>query len=70
MWESNGPIYVPAAFHHVAWILSETIALSFVFALLAKPTMDVPAAVVELISDRKRVKSRATRAAFEFLCKP
>jgi hypothetical protein len=67
MWESNGPIYVPSAFQHVAWINFETVALSFVLVLLAKPRMSVPLAVIDLISDKKRVKSRVTRAAFEFL---
>jgi hypothetical protein len=70
MWESNGPIYVPTAFQHVTWIHFETIALSFVLALLAKPKMEIPQAIIELIADKKRVRSRVTRAAFSFLYKP
>jgi hypothetical protein len=70
MWESNGPIYVPAAFRHVAWIHFETIALAFVLGLLAKPKMEVPTTVVQLMADKKRVRSRVTRAAFEYLSKP
>lgn len=70
LWESNGPIYVPSAFQHVAWISFETVALSFVLAMLAKPKMRVPQAIVDLLADPKRVKSPVTRAAFEFLHKP
>ena len=58
MSDSNRPTYVPAAFNHVAWIHFETIALSFVLALLAKPKMEVAPAIVELIANKKRVKSR------------
>lgn len=70
MWESNGPTYVPSAFQHVAWINFETIALSFALAMLAKPSMHVPKAVVDLVADQERVKSRITPAAFAFLHKP
>ncbi|MGP8259034.1 MAG: hypothetical protein ACLQM6_03670 [Acidobacteriaceae bacterium] len=67
LWESNGPIYVPAAFNHVSWIHFEIIALSYVLAMLAKPKMRVLPAMSRLFADNKRVKSRVTRAAFDYL---
>lgn len=70
MRDSNGPIYVRAAFNHVAWIYFETFAVCFVLLLLAQPKQAVPAPVVELLNDVKRVQSRATRAAFEFFHTP
>ena len=67
LWESNGPIYVPAAFNHVTWIHFETIALSYVLAMLAKPKMRVLPVMSKLFADDKRIKSRVTRAAFDYL---
>ena len=66
-WESNGPIYVPAAFNYVAGIHFETIALSYVLAMLAKPKMRIPPAISRLFADDMRVKSRVTRASFDHL---
>lgn len=65
--ESNGPIYVRSAFDHVAWMQFETLGVCFVLVLLARPKQRLPKAAVELFQDVKRVKSRATRAAFELL---
>jgi len=67
MRSSNGPIYVRSAFNHVAWLHFETLGLCFVLVLLARPRMIPSAAVAKLFSDVKRVKSKATRAAFQFL---
>jgi hypothetical protein len=65
--ESNGPIHVRTAFNHVAWMQFETLGACFVLVLLARPKQWLPAPAVELFHDVKHVKSRATRAAFEFL---
>jgi hypothetical protein len=45
----------------------ETLGLCFVLLLIARPKQHLPEPVVELFRDVKRVKSRVTRAAFEFL---
>lgn len=70
MRKSNGPIYVRAAFSHVAWIHFETFALCFTLLLLARPKMQAPTDIVGLLADKKRVRSRVTRAAFDFLHQP
>ena len=67
MRKSNGPIYARSAFNHVAWMQFETLGLCFVLLLIARPKQHLPEPVVELFRDVKRVKSRVTRAAFEFL---
>ncbi len=65
--ESNGPIYVPSAFNHVAWMHFETIALAYVLALIARPKMRISPKIRELFEDTDRVRSRVTRAAFAHL---
>ncbi len=70
MRKSNGPIYVRSAFNHVAWIHFETFALCSTLLLLARPQMQIPADIVNLLADTERVKSRVTRAAFNFLYQP
>ncbi len=65
--QSNGPIYVKAAFNHVSWIQFEAIGLCFVLLLIARPKNTIPQAAVDLFADVKRLKSRVTRAAFQFL---
>lgn len=65
--ESNGPIYVKSAFNHVAWVHFETIAITYVLAMIARPKMRVSPAIRELFADTDRVKSRVTRAAFMYL---
>jgi hypothetical protein len=65
--ESNGPIYVRSAFNHVAWMQFETVGLCFVLLLIARPKRHLPESAVESFRDVKRLKSRVTRAAFEFL---
>jgi len=65
--QSNGSIYVCSAFNHVAWMQFETLGVCFVLVLLARPKQRLPEPAVELFHDMKRVKSLATRAAFEFL---
>lgn len=67
MRESNGPIYVNSAFNHVAWMQFEVMGLCLVLLLIARPKQHLPAPAIELLEDVKRVKSRVTRAAFEFL---
>lgn len=67
MRESNGPIYVKSAFNHVAWMQFEVMGLCLVLLLIARPKQHLPAPAIELLEDVKRVKSRVTRAAFEFL---
>jgi hypothetical protein len=67
MRKSNGPIYVRSAFNHVAWMQFETLGLCFVFLLIARPKQVLPEPAIELFRDVKRVKSRVTREAFEFL---
>jgi hypothetical protein len=67
MRESNGPIYVASAFKHAAWMQFETLGLCFVLVLIARPKQRLPEVVVELFEDVKRLESRVTRAAFEFL---
>jgi hypothetical protein len=64
---SNGPIYVASAFNHVAWMQFETVGLCFVLVLLARPKQRLSEPALELFRDVKRVKSKVTRAAFEFL---
>jgi hypothetical protein len=67
MRESNGPIYVRSAFNHVAWMQFEAMGLCLVLLLIARPKQHLPGPAIELLEDVKRVKSRVTRAAFEFL---
>lgn len=67
MRASNGPIYVKSAFNHVSWIQFETMGLSFVLLLLARPHAKVSQPVMELFEDVKRVRSKVTRAAFKAL---
>jgi hypothetical protein len=67
MRESNGPIYVRSAFNHVAWVQFETLGLCVVLLLIARPKQVLPAPAIEVFRDAKRVKSKVTRAAFEFL---
>lgn len=67
MRQSNGPIYVCSAFNHVAWMQFETFGACFVLLLLAPPKQRLPKAALDLFGDVRRVKSRTTRAAFEFL---
>jgi hypothetical protein len=67
MRKSNGPIYVRSAFNHVAWMQFETLGLCFVLLLIARPKQRLPEPVVQLFQDVKRVKSRVTRAALQFL---
>lgn len=67
MRKSNGPIYVASAFKHVAWMQFETLGLCFVLLLIARPTQVLPEPAIELFRDVKRVKSRVTRAAFQYL---
>jgi len=45
----------------------ETLGLFFVLLVLARPTMILPVSVTELFGDVERVKSKAPRAAFQFL---
>lgn len=66
--QSNGPIYVGSVFKHVAWLQFETIGFCFVLAKLARPKLSLPKAALDLLDDPERVKSRVTRAAFQFLC--
>ncbi len=67
MRKSNGPIYVGSLFKHVAWMQFETLGLCFALVLIARPKQPLPEPAVELFRDVKRLKSRVTRAAFEFL---
>lgn len=67
MRKSNGPIYVGSLFKHVAWMQFETLGLCCALLLIARPKQRLPEPAVELFRDVKRVKSRVTRAAFEFL---
>lgn len=67
MRESNGPIYVSSLFKHVAWLQSETLGLCFVLLLIGRPKQHLPEPVIKLFNDTERVRSRVTRAAFEFL---
>jgi hypothetical protein len=67
MRESNGPIYVASALKHVAWMQFETLGLCFVLVLLARPKQRLSEPVLELFRDVERVKSKVTRAAFQFL---
>lgn len=67
MRKSNGPIYVGSVFKHVAWMQFETLGLCFVLVLLARPNQVIPEPTIELFRDVKRLKSKVTRAAFEFL---
>lgn len=67
MRESNGPIYVKSAFNHVTWMQFETLGLCFVLLLIARPKQVLPEPAIELFRDVERLKSRVTRAAFEFL---
>ena len=67
MRESNGPIYVRSAFNHVTSIQCEVIGLCFVLLLIARPKQQLPTAAIELFNNLKRLKSRATRAAFQYL---
>jgi hypothetical protein len=67
MRQSNGPIYVRSVFNHVAWTQFETLGLCFVLVLLARPKLQLPETAVELLNDPARVKSRVTRAAYNFL---
>lgn len=64
---SNGPIYVQSAFNHVSWMEFETIGACFVLLLLSRPKQKLPKPVIELFDDVSRLKSRVTRAAFQFL---
>ncbi len=66
MRESNGPIYVASAFKHVAWMQFETLGLCFVLLLIARPKQVLPEPAIELFRDVKQVKSRVTRAAFQY----
>lgn len=65
MRKSNGPIYVRAAFNHVAWIEFETFALCYILVLLARPNLPAPTAIHTLFTDPSRAKSRVTRAAYQ-----
>jgi hypothetical protein len=67
MRESNGPIYVGSLFNHVAWMQFETLGLCFVLLLIARPKQPLSEPVIELFRDGERLKSRVTRAVFEFL---
>ena len=67
MRKSNGPIYVGSLFKHGAWMQFETLGLCFVLLLIARPKQPLPGPAIELFRDLKRVKSRVTRAAFDFL---
>ena len=67
MRKSNGPIYVRSAFTHVAWIQSEVLAVCYVLALCARPTLPAPKPILELFENQDRAKSRVTRAAFQRL---
>jgi len=67
MRESNGPIYVRSAFNHVAWMQFEALGLCFVLLLIARPKRCLPEHAVELFGDVKRVRSKVTRAAFQFV---
>jgi hypothetical protein len=69
MRESNGPIYVGSAFKHVTWIYFEVLGLCFTLVMLARPKMPAPKAILNLIADTNRLKSRVTRAAFQELNK-
>jgi len=70
MRNSNGPIYVRKAFNHVSWLYFESLGLCFVLVLLARPKLKLPPPVLDLFSDTNRIRSRVTRAAFEFLYDP
>ena len=67
MRASNGPIYVTSAFEHVSWIQFEVIGLCYVLALIARPKLVIPEAVVKLFDNVTQLKSRVSRAAFEAL---
>ncbi len=67
MRKSNGPIYVGSLFKHVAWMQFETLGLCFALLLIARPKQPLPGPVIELFQDVKRMKSRVTRAAFQYL---
>ena len=42
MWESNGPIYVSAAFSHIFEMQVSTFAASYVFSKIARPGFTLP----------------------------
>ena len=42
MWNSNGPIYVPGAFHHATNLFIDTVMTSYLLVKLARPTCDLP----------------------------
>jgi len=67
MRNSNGPIYVPRAFHHSMWIQTEIMGLLFVLVLIANPNTRFDQIVVDLFADTSKVKSPVTRAAFQIL---
>lgn len=64
--ESNGPIYVRGAFRHCTKLHTETVALCFLFAKIARPTFPRPIAVEALVFKAKSITS-PTRAAWEQL---
>ena len=78
----NSLLYLLKAFLEVVWghhrwgffaglaILLLLVVNSPSGQMLAKPRMDVPKAIVDLVADQERIKSRVTRAAFAFLHKP
>jgi len=65
--QSNGPIYIRLAFEHVSWIQFETVGLCFVLLLLTRPKAKLPAPLLELFEDTKRLRSRVTRESFHLL---
>jgi hypothetical protein len=42
MWNSNGPIYVPRAFHQATNLFIDTVMTSYLLVKLARPTSDPP----------------------------
>ena len=64
---ATGRSHVASAFKHVTWMQFETLGFCFVLLRIARPKQCLPEVAVELFDDLNRVRSRVTRAAFQFV---
>jgi hypothetical protein len=67
LWRSNGPVYDRKAFVLVDGLFQETLALCWVLAKLARPSMTLPEAVSALFRSGRSSWAKSARVARRFL---
>jgi len=68
MWNSNGPIYVPRAFHQATNLFIDTIMTGYLLVKLARPSFDPPDGIKEWFeSFKEEEEDRTMYEAYRYL---